>query len=112
MNSLRIGVAFAAALLGCATVPAFAQASTDEAAATIAKPAPKAVKKAPVKAAAKKQPAQSAKEVAAAPVTVTEGLKTTGVKGQYATGPTTLYDKDGKAIPTDPAAYPVGSAKK
>lgn len=91
---------------------ALAQAPAEEARA---KSPPRDVPAKKAEPAKKKPPAKKAEPAkkAAAPAKQTEPAKPKS--GVYKAGdPNTpkLYDKDGKAIPTDPAAYDVSSATK
>lgn len=118
MNPFRLTTAIAAALFACATIPVFAQVAIEPDAGKpgVVKPAAKPVAKKPVKKAAKnaakkataKKPAtQRTPSPPAAPGATIELRQ----GSTYSTGPTTLRDKQGNVIPTNPEAYPVGSAR-
>ena len=141
MTTLRIPAILAVAALAAGPLAAIAQgtpsgssATTTTTAPTKAAPAttaPKAApasdaskatpKKAPVKKKPKKKskptPAPQARNAASNSASSTLPARTDGAPatlgpGTYSTGPTVLKDKDGKAIPTNPNAYPIDSARK
>ena len=117
MNLPRITAVLIAAALACAASGVSAQAPTDGPKAEETKPAKPAKKPAtkPAKKPAKKVAKKPPKEVAAQPgqpLKTQPGTTQILGPGTYSTGPTTLRDKDGNVIPTDPKAYGVDSAVK
>lgn len=115
MNPFRLATLIAAALFACATIPVFAQTAIEPDAGkpSAVKPAAKPVAKKPTKKAAakkvtaKKPATQRPPSPPAAPGATIELRQ----GSTYSTGPTTLRDKQGNVIPTNPEAYPVGSAR-
>ena len=114
--AFRIPLLASLALGACLTAQAqsttapSAPAKPTAASAPAAPAATDADKKAAAKKAAKKAPA---KDVATkdAPKKAEPATTTTAKAGTtLSTGPKELRDKDGKVIPTDPAAYPIDSA--
>ena len=109
MNSLRLATAVAAALFASATIPVFAQAAIEPGAV---KPAAKPVAKRPTRKAAKKVSAKKrATQRTQAPPAAPGATGERRPGSTYSTGPTTLRDKQGNVIPTNPEAYAVDSAR-
>lgn len=114
MNPFRLATVIAAALFASTTFPVFAQTAIEPDAGkpSVVKPAPKPVAKKPTKKAAKKvtakKPAMQRTQSPPAAPGATLELKQGST---YSTGPTTLRDKQGNVIPTNPEAYPVDSAR-
>lgn len=113
MNPFRIAAVIAAALCACATIPVFAQTAIepDTGKPGVARPAAKPVAKTPTKKAARnvaaKKPATQRTQSPPAP-----GATMVLRQGStYSTGPTTLRDRQGNVIPTNPEAYAVDSAR-
>lgn len=105
MNPFRLATVIAAALFASATVPVFAQSAIEPDAGKpgVVKPAAKPAAKKSTKKAATQQ-TQSPPAAPGATIELKQG-------STYSTGPTTLRDRQGNVIPTNPEAYPVGSAR-
>lgn len=86
-----------------------AQAQAPAAPAVDPQPAKAAPKKAPAKKAPSKAPAKKAAAPQAPKTTIAKGEP--GKPALITTGPKELRDKQGNVIPTDPAAYPIDSAR-
>ena len=114
MNPFRLTTVIASALFACAAIPVFAQTAIEPDAGKpgLVKPAAKPATKKPTKKAAKKVTAKKPATQRTQPPPAAPGATIELKQGStYSTGPTTLRDKQGNVIPTNPEAYPVGPRK-
>lgn len=112
MNRFRIAVAVLAALVASSSTMALAQATPADTAKPAAESKPVAAKKVPPKKVARKPVKKDAAPKAAAPNAAASNAAPKQASKTYSTGPTTLRDRDGNVIPTNPEAYNVDSARK